>query len=230
MPAGSDGEEDRSDGSSEGGGWRKRKAQQRSEAKSCGAQRRLIEDGRGGASGAATRCRREGASAGSEGWRSRRDRAEDGDGEGTAAWPVAIDSGEGELSECDDESSEDEVLGMNTERREMEGGGKKKRSREVMGLEGSQGFVANTNAVDGGRSGSVRRRMVTAATPPTRKRERTGVTRVTSDKATRVTLASGIRIDTTVVARMDVGDDTWLGERRARMRQRQAESRTRGDG
>ena len=97
-------------------------------------------------------------------------------------------------------------------------------------MEGSHGFVAHAAAVDGGRSGSVRRRMATAATTPTRKRACEGVTRVTSDKATRVTMASGIRVGTAVVARMDAGDDTWLGERRARMRQRQAESRTRGDG
>ena len=155
---------------------------------------------------------------------------------------MEVDSGEGELSDCG--SSEEEVLGMNREtgragssqlvNEEGEPGGesrgKKKRSREVGGLEGSSGFVTHAAAVDGGRRGSIRRRVPTATTPPTRKRAREGVTRVTSDKATRVTMASGIRVDTAVVARMDAGDDTWLGERRARMRQRQAESRTRGDG
>ena len=155
---------------------------------------------------------------------------------------MEVDSGEGELSDCG--SWEEEVLGMNREtgragscqlvNEEGEQGeesrGKKKRSREVGGLEGSSGFVTHAAAVDGGRHGSIRRRVPTAETPPTRKRAREGVTRVTSDKATRVTMASGIRVDTAVVARMDAGDDTWLGERRARMRQRQAESRTRGDG
>ena len=72
--------------------------------------------------------------------------------------------------------------------------------------------------------------LVHATTPPTRKRAREGVTTVTSDKAIRVTLAGGIRVGTAVVASMDVGDDTWLGDRRARMRRRQAESRMRGDG
>ena len=181
VPAGSDGESDGSGGSSERGGWRRRKALQRSVTKR-GAQNEEEPGGGGGAGGGASGGRGEeegagGAERGREGgW------ADGGGGSGTAEAPMEVDSGEGELSDCG--SSEEEVLGMNREtgragscqlvHEEREPGGesrgKKKRSREVGGLEGSSGFVTHAAAVDGGRRGSIRRRVPTAATPPTRKR------------------------------------------------------------
>ena len=102
-------------------------------------------------------------------------------------------------------------------------------ARELRGLSASSGFSHSARWGGGPRrrkerthSGEERR-----ATPP---RERGGVTQVSSAKPTRQTLGKGVRIAAEVVERMDNGDDTWLGERRARLRQRQAESRNRGDG
>ena len=56
------------------------------------------------------------------------------------------------------------------------------------------------------------------------------VRRATSEVPTRKTLRRGVRIGEGVVARMDRGAATRLGEQRARLRQRQAEANQLEDG
>ena len=57
-----------------------------------------------------------------------------------------------------------------------------------------------------------------------------GIRRVTGEVPTRQTLRRGVRIGEEVVAWMDRGDATRLGEQRARLRQRQAEASQLEDG
>ena len=56
------------------------------------------------------------------------------------------------------------------------------------------------------------------------------IKRATSEVPTRKTLRRGVRIGEGVVARMDRGAATRLGEQRARLRQRQAEANQLEDG
>ena len=58
--------------------------------------------------------------------------------------------------------------------------------------------------------------------------EATVVRRATSEMPTRQTLKRGIRVSEAMVARMDTGVATKLGERRARLRQQEAEASWQG--